>query len=427
MRTFFFLLLSLIMVQVNMAQDAKKNLKTASKNVSKYFLAPADNQGLLDEAMAGLDEAFMDAEIKADPEAWNLKGQTYNEISRSEIQMKIDNPSYNILKPEASLGALMSFNKAIELSTKKYHTKDALTGISECEENLNNTGIFLFQDQNYNDAFQYFEASIKAHDILVSNKEKSRLDDPTLYHEQIFYTGVCGYFGDNNALALPYFEKLFKKGNAQPLVYVGLFNLNIDNNETKAYEYLDAGKKLYPDDNEILFAEINYFIKVNKLDKLVEKLKKAIEKEPDNISVYNALGNVYDQLNQNERNVENIQKADEYFDLAFQTYGKVLEKEPNNFDAMYSQGALYYNKAASMVTKLNELSNDFSSAGTKKYNLLKTEMDGYFTQALPFFIKAESINNKDLSVLIALKEIYARQGDLEKSNAYKIRIEDLEK
>jgi tetratricopeptide (TPR) repeat protein len=427
MKSLSILFLSFFLIAGTHAQDAKKNLKTATKNVSKYFLEPAANPGLLDEAITQLEDAFKASEVSADPEAWILKGQTYNEISSSEINQKFINPNYMLKKPNASLMAMEAFMKAIELSIKKYHTKDALTGLTETEDYLNNTGIYMFQDQNFNDAFMYFEASLKAHDVLAANKMKSRLDDVTILNEQIFYTGVCGYYSDRKEKALPYFEQLYKKGNAQPLVYVGLFAITVESNEDKAFEYLDAGKKIYPDDNEILFAEINYYIKENKYEQLVSKLQLAIDKEPDNLSVYNALGNVYDQLNQNERNVGNIAKADEFFDLAFQNYGKVLEKDPKNFDATYSQGALYYNKAASMVGKINELSNDFSSAGTKKYNLLKTEMDGYFNQALPFFLKAENLNNKDISVMIALKEIYARQGNLEKSNEYKGKIEGLEK
>lgn len=425
MRISIVLILTLFLLQGSYAQDAKKSLKSASKNVSKYFLDPAANPDLLEEAAKEMETAFLASEVNSDPEAWNLKGQTFNEIASSEINLKVLDPNYKIKVTGASLEAFKAFQKAIELSIKKYHTKDALEGLGYCEENLNNAGIFLFQEQNYNEAFPFFEASLQASEILVANKEKSRLDEANILNEQIFYTGVCAYFSDNNKAALPYFEKLYAKGNAQPLVYVGLFTLTVDANETKAFEYLDAGKKLYPDDNEILFAEINFFIKTNRYEQLVDKLKKAIEKEPDNLSVYNALGNVYDQLNQNERNAGNITKADEYFDFAFQNYGKVLEKDPNNFDATYSQGALYYNKAASMVTKINELSNDFSSAGTKKYNALKTEMDGYFKQALPFFTKAETINPNDLSVLVALKEIYAREGDLKKSNEYKARIENI--
>lgn len=427
MKTLLYVICGLMFVCSLNAQDAKKNLKSAAKNVSRYFLDPAANPGLLDEAVTGLESAFTSTEVNTDPEAWNLRGDSYNEISQSEINLKIVNPNYKILKPEASLKAFEAFQKGIEFSLKKYHTKDALTGIRECEDNLNNNAIFLFQEQNYNEGFPYFEASIKANEILSKNKEESRLDDPLTLNDQLFYTGVCAYFSDKKEMALPYFEKLFMKGNAQPLVYVGLFSLTVDKDEKKAFEYLDAGKKLYPDDNEILFAEINYYIKANKLNELVDKLQMAINKEPENVSVYNALGNVYDQLNQNERNAGNTAKADEYFNLAFKNFESALSKDPNNFDAMYSQGALYYNKAASMVTKLNALSNDYSSAGTKKYNELKGEMDGYFNQALPLFLKAEKINEKDISVLIALKEIYAREGDLEKSNEYKMRLESIEK
>lgn len=427
MRIFFVFIMALTFMLPLTGQDAKKSLKTATKNVSKYFLDPAANPGLLDEAVTSLEAAFTAPEVNADPEAWNLKGQTYNEISLAEINTRIIDPNYKFKKIDASLKAMESFKKGMELALKKYHTKDALNGIIECENNLNNTGIFLFQEQNYNDAYKFFDATLKAKEILNTNGEKSRLDDATVYGEQVFYTGVCGYYSDKPELSIPHFEKLFTKGNAQPLVYVGLFSLSVEKDEAKAFTYLDAGKKIYPDDNEILFAEINYYIKVNKYEELVAKLKQAIAKEPDNLSVYNALGNVYDQLNQNERNAGNTAKAEEFFALAFENYGKVLEKDPKNFDAIYSQGALYYNKAASLVTKINEISNDFSSAGQKKYNALKTEMDGYFAESLPYFLKAESLNANDLSVLIALKEIYARQGDIAKSNAYKARIEQIEK
>jgi len=174
-----------------------------------------------------------------------------------------------------------------------------------------------------------------------------------------------------------------------------------------------------------LFAEINYYLKVGKLDVLTDKLKAAIAKEPDNVSVYTTLGNVYDQLNQKERAAGNIEKADEYFNSAFDYFTQALAKDSKNFDATYSQGALYYNKAASMTTKLNELGNDYSSAGTKKYNAIKAEMDGYFTQALPYFLKAEELDPKDQNTMIALKEIYAREGKLEKSAEYKAKIEAL--
>ena len=41
------------------------------------------------------------------------------------------------------------------------------------------------------------------------------------------------------------------------------------------------------------------------------------------------------------------------------------------------------------------------------------------------FIKSEQVDPKDKNTLIALKEIYARKNELEKSKEYKTKIEQL--
>ncbi len=415
----------LIMVVGAYAQDAQKAIKTVNKNIGKFNIDPAGSAGLLEESITILEEAFKSEAIMNDPEAWNTKGQLFNEISKSEINAKILKPDYAFKHPDASLIAFEAFQNGIAKQLKKFHVKDALAGIRENEDYLNNTGIFYFQEQNYDAACKYFEASLIAYDVLKKNKAESRLDEGNAKIDQEFYTGVSAYYGSDNKKALPYFETLVANGNAQVLVYVGLFTIYSETDEAKAFKYLDEAKKIYPDENEVLFAEINYYIKTNKLDDLVNKLKQAIAKEPDNVSVYNALGNVYDQLNQKERTAGNLEKADEYFNAALDYFTQVTTKDPKNFDAVYSSGALYYNKAAGMVDALNKLSNDLTPAGFKKYDALKAEMDKLFNEALPYFLKAETLNDKDLNTVIAIKEIYARQGKLDKSAEYKVKMDAL--
>jgi tetratricopeptide (TPR) repeat protein len=404
-------------------QDAKKLLKNASKNLGKYNLDPVANKDLLLASVDLVNQAFTIEAAKSDPEAWNMKGQIYNEIAKAEMNRKVVEPEYKLATPDAGIVAQESFKKGLDLATKKSHTKDALTGLREGEDFINNIAITFFQEQDYKSAFLNFAATLHTHQILIANATASRLDDAFLKADQIFYTGVCAYFSDDREKSVPYFEELYKAGDTQPLVYEALFTINTEKDEAKAMTYLDAGRKAHPDDSGLLFAEINYYLRTGKLDQLVEKLKAAIEKEPDNVSVYTTLGNVYDQLNQKERTEKNVEKADEYFELAYSYFKQALEKEPNNFDAVYSQGALYYNKAASMTALLNEVANDYTSAGTKKYNAIKAEMDGYFEQALPYFLKAEELNPKDINTMIACREIYARMGDLDKSAAYKEKIE----
>lgn len=428
----FFISTFIVLLALNIAdaQEYKKQLKAANKTLAKYYLDPVANKANLDEAIASINTIFSADDAKADPEAWITKGQIFNEIAKAEMNKKVISDQlkqeFTLPTPQAGLNALESFEKAMSMAVKKSQTKDALAGIRESEDHLNNIGITYFQIQDYANSYLNFKASLKSHDILKTNKEASRLDDAMVKNDQVFYTAYAGYNSEYKNETLPLFESLYTGGKAQPFVYEALFNLAADKKDiTKAMEYLAAGRAANPDDNGLLFAEINFYLKEGKLDILTDKLKAAIAKEPDNVSVYTTLGNVYDQLNQQERTAGNIAKADEYFNLAFDYFKQSLEKDPKNFDATYSQGALYYNKAASMTAKLNELSNDYSSAGTKKYNEIKAEMDGYFKQALPYFISAEQLDPKDQNTMIALKEIYARSGELNKSTEYKNKLEAL--
>ena len=428
----FFISTFIVLLALNIAdaQEYKKQLKAANKTLAKYYLDPVANKANLDEAIASINTIFSADDAKADPEAWITKGQIFNEIAKAEMNKKVISDQlkqeFTLPTPQAGLNALESFEKAMSMAVKKSQTKDALAGIRESEDHLNNIGITYFQIQDYANSYLNFKASLKSHDILKTNKEASRLDDAMVKNDQVFYTAYAGYNSEYKNETLPLFESLYTGGKAQPFVYEALFNLAADKKDiTKAMEYLAAGRAANPDDNGLLFTEINFYLKEGKLDILTDKLKAAIAKEPDNVSVYTTLGNVYDQLNQQERTAGNIAKADEYFNLAFDYFKQSLEKDPKNFDATYSQGALYYNKAASMTAKLNELSNDYSSAGTKKYNEIKAEMDGYFKQALPYFISAEQLDPKDQNTMIALKEIYARSGELNKSTEYKNKLEAL--
>ena len=424
----FFLGTFLVLFTFNLinAQEYKKQLKNANKTLSKYFLDPVANTADLATAIGIIDQVFSADDAKADPEAWITKGQIFNEIAKAEMNKKVLDVAYNLATPQAGLTGFEAFEKALASAVKKSHTKDALEGLRFNEDYTNNIAITFFQAQDYDNAYTNFAATLKAHNVLKSNKMASRIDDPIIKGDQIFYTAVSAHFGKNNKeAAIPLFEELYNAGKAQPLVYEALFTLNSEKDIDKAMKILDAGRAANPEDNGLLFAEINYYLKAGKLEVLTDKLKAAIAKEPDNVSFYNTLGNVYDQLNQKERSANNMEKAEEYFKLAYSYFEQVIAKDPKNFDAVYSQGALYYNKAASMTAKLNELSNDYSSAGTKKYNAIKTEMDDIFKQALPYFLKAEQADPKDQNTMIALKEIYAREGDLEKSAQYKAKLEAL--
>lgn len=408
------------------AQDAKKMLKNATKEISKALSVTGIDDEKLRDGLYELDSALKDPVVGASADAWNEKGKAYNSIADAEMKIKVLDPSYQLKYPEAGIVAFEAFSKALELATKGGQTKDALAGLTETENHINNVGITYFQENNFKDAFYKFSKSLEVYEVLKANKKASRLDDENLRMDQIFYAGATGFYGKAGKDALPYLEQLYQANYDNALVYQALFEIKSEMGDANAVKYLEEGRQKYPAETGLLFSEINYYLRNNKLDVLIDKLKLAIEAEPFNISVYATLGNVYDQLMQQERASGNIDKSSEYFNNAFDYYNQALNIDPNNFDVNYSLGALYYNKAASLIGELNKLTDDYSKEGTKKFKALQKEMDELFDQGLPYFKKAESINPKDINTLVALREIYARKGELNISNEFKERIEALQ-
>jgi tetratricopeptide (TPR) repeat protein len=414
--------LFLIVGSIN-AQEGKKALKKGAKLLGKYGQNAVTNADVLDEGLMLIEKAFEDEEVKAKAKNYNMLGEAYNQVASAEINAKLVDPKYQITHGEYANKAFDAFKIAYSKAEKKGDKEDAMKGLQALESHLNNIAIYYFQTPDYPNAFIYFNSAINVYKMINSNGGESRLDLDTIRMDHYFYTGAAGYYGDKGVEAAPVLEELIAMGTDKGLVYEALYNTYAADDKVKAVGFLEKGRELFPDDTGLLFAEINYYLEEGKLDILTEKLKSALEKEPDNVTIYTTLGNVYDQLNQGERTAGNLEKADEYFDNAMKYYTDALVKDTTNFDAVYSQGALFYNKAASLTAAINELANDFSAAGTKKYDTLKAEMDGYFNQAMPYFLKAEGMNGSDLNTLIALKEIYARSNEMEKVTEYKTKIE----
>ncbi|MEO1628603.1 MAG: hypothetical protein AAFV25_25880, partial [Bacteroidota bacterium] len=133
-----------------------------------------------------------------------------------------------------------------------------------------------------------------------------------------------------------------------------------------------------------------------------------------------------DNLFQRELEASNMEKSNQHFESALKYYNVALEKDGKNISAIYNIGALYYNKAATMTKELIALEGDYSKAGLKKYDEKKKQVFAAFDEALPYFKKAESMDPNDLGTLTALKEIFAKQDDLEKYNEFKTRLEKVQ-
>ena len=418
---FTLLLVTLLTSGVALSQDAFKDLKNAEKALKKYAsdLSKTDQ---MDKGFQLLESAFASDEVKASAKSWITKGKILKNIANAEFKAsQIQGTSVTV--QNAAVDAYDAYTNAMKIADRKNEQKEIQAGVKELEGHLNNFAIVAYQNQDYGNAFENFSRSLSAYEVMKTIGDKSRLEEtPELLSDQYFFTAVSAYYADNKEAAVPYLEKLYTDESTEAFVYEALYNINSETNQDKALEYLAKGREIAPDDTGLLFAQINHYLKVGETDKLITNLETALEKEPNNVSIYTTIGSVYDQLQQSETDET---KAAEYFDKAKGYFDQVLTLDPNNFDAQYSIGALYYNKAAKYVDVLNDLASDLSASGTKKYDETKVKMDELFSKALPYFLKAEEVEANDGNTIIALKEIYARMNNLEKSNEYKAKMEAL--
>lgn len=423
MKKFLFALVGFMFV-VSLAQaqeDGAKLAKSAGKALTSYNIDRANNATKLDEAKQKISEALKTPEAQALASAWITKGDIYSTLLERDMAMRAIKPDAPLSGDNDALEAFNAYQKGYELTEKKYEKSDALKGIIAVQSGLINVGVSKYEAKEYEKAYLSSLAALKSHEMLTAGKETSIFGEQAKIEDQEYFTGLAAMLAGRNAEAMPYFDAMVKKGTDKAEVYESLYATKMALNDMEGAKItLAEGRKKFPENAGLLFAEINNYLKEGKLDELTDRLKQAIKQEPDNVSLYINLGNVYDNLQQREVKAKNDVKATEYFEEAKKNYMMAVEKDAKSPDAHYMLGALYYNKAAGINQEMTTLDN--SQAALKRYKVLNDQMLGLFDQALPHFQKAEGLDPNDLNTLLALNEIYARKED-ELSLEFKKRLD----
>lgn len=402
------------------AQDPVKDIKKAARLLGTYNLDPSGSADKLQEAVSLANANIDDPLVKIDPTAWQTYGDIFMTVVNTDVAHFVIDPAYKVADPMASGKAFKGFKMAAELADKSYQTKDAMKGLSAGIQNIYYMGSALYQTQNYAGAYDAFKATYDGYALLKKNNEPTNFD-ATEQPKALYYSGLCAQQAGMMEEAKTVYKQLVDQGIAEAGVYEALINLYKDEDPALSEQYLKAAREKYPDDTALLYAEINHLLAKGELVSLVEKLEQAAALDPNNVSIYITLGQIYDKLYQ-DQSATDPAAAEESFTKAMSYYQQALVKDAKSFDAVYSIGALWYNKAAAYSLELNALSNDYTPAGTKKYDAKKVQMDDAFVKALPFFQQAEELSPKDINTLIALKEIYARQDKFDLVEAYKQKL-----
>ncbi|MEM9525316.1 MAG: hypothetical protein AAGA31_01850 [Bacteroidota bacterium] len=421
----FVLLLSIGAVS---AQEGADALKAAKKAFDNFKLN--NDAALLEEASDMLTTAMKDETVASESKSLIEAGDIYKELINQYVIARSSGigevkDAYKDAAVKSAEAYLKAFKNSDPKKGKKYR-KAALKGLAAVQGNISNEGIYAIQDKNYEGSLKAFKASVMVHDFLTENGAESSMDEAKINDEK-YYGGLSAVLMENFAEAKPMFMDLYEAGYDDAGLYDGLYKVAAGMGDKEAAgKYLAEGREKFPEEASLLFSEINFYLQEGRLSELTGKLEEAIEKEPDNTSLYATLGQVYENLYKTTAESGDEAKAAEYYEKARAQYEKGLEKDPNAGRLIYSLGAMIYNRAAAMSQELVELGNDFSKAGQKKYEELNAKVTAEFEKALPFFQKAEMADPGDQNTLIALKEMYARNDEYEISNEFKARIEKIQ-
>ncbi len=312
-RILFFLLLTLTVSRLSYSQnitgdDLLNILKSGDAIKAKSMADKAINQ----------DNATTDASI------WFYRGQIYLAIfSSADAQVQK-------LAPEALDISYQSFLKTIELDKTKKFNKETLEALKSIATQFNYEGANLFNQKQYENALNYFENAIKISKMPAINK----LDTIVLYNAALASEKI-----NQIQKAISYYEQLkqYKFGGSNLYVELGKLYCKHDQ-ELKGIEVFNQGLSLFPEDALKFYNElINFYLQKNNLQEVLKYTNEALKLDNKNATLYFIKASVYEQQN-NENEAE-------------QLYKKSLEYNPIYQDALYNLGALYYNKATTLIKK----------------------------------------------------------------------------
>lgn len=404
--------------------DPTKAAKSAATLFARY--SQSADISKLEEAKTQIDIAAknMDAiSAKKLVNALSAQGNIYLALAKDQTTK---------VKYEDALDvAYGAYKAAMEnQSAKKFQKTSAAKSLQEVAFEYWNRGLQYYDMKNLKGAYQDFNKVLDIHDLVVPvdkgadplggvNIDPATGEQIEKYPEHLRNTAMLAAAAGETDAAVKLYEKILANGDKSANVYNGLYTAYINTDEEKAFKYLEEGRAAFPENTELLYSEINYFLKKGDTEKLQANLAKAIDADPENKTLYSVFGNTYDNLMKDAEDEETKMKmmaeAEKYYKIA-------LEKDPEYGDVVYSLGALYYNEAVRYAKARAAL----PYSAKKEYEAITKDFQKYVLLAHPYFVKSEQISPSDRSTIIALKELYAQANRLDISGEFKKRLATLE-
>ncbi len=360
----------------------------------------------------GLDVSMLNVILGVNPTSTNGDTYSYEWVDIYSKNKKV--VGWKIKKeviPNAFQLMMEAYEKAYELDSNTIaKTKSAIETLNSFYTEL---GAASLNTQNYKEAI---DAYVKAIDLQSS--PAIRKVDPNYY----FFAGqLAAYLGTENVQYFIDGEKYLTQAkdlgftDEQGNLYYFLFHCYYGQREAdkeniiKAKNILLEGIEKYPQNERIMEGLIQLYTSKDNVGnpaELVGRLDKMLSEKPENADLWFARGQIFFKLKN--------------FDECINSFLKVNELRPNDYDANFYLGYFYIAKGDEVNRNFNKRLDSISSQ--EEYQAGLKEVSRAYMKALPYFEKAMEIRPDAVDCAEYLKQLCFRlrdeEGVMDKYNKY---------
>jgi tetratricopeptide (TPR) repeat protein len=354
-----------------------------------------DAKTYIDQAYDELQEARAEGrvvKVKVEAKFWYNRALIYQRISVS------NDPQFAEYKSDALGVAAEALEELFKVDEKNTYTTEGKELYAYIVNGYLNRAFDQIDTEQFLAAKNDF---VRAYE-LKKNPIIGDTDTTSLYN-----ASLMAQYGEDYPEAIRLTRELIEMDylGAQSYVVLSLLYKKMDDPDG-AIAAVREGREKYPSDRDLLIEEVNYFIGKGDDQKATETLNLAVQADPNNALLWNALGTIQLKLGDETSAMEALNKA--------------VQLDDSLAEAQYSIGVIWVEKANDMVEKLNA-----PKVTDSEYKKLKAEQTGYFEKALPFFERALVLMPEDPLTLDALKVVYYKLDMTEKSMEMKKRLDEL--
>ena len=381
-------------------------------NFSKAWMMQPDqlesNRSVLLKAKKAIDESFAKQtespvlKLKDETKMYYYRGMIYLDyIMMASMDEGIMKELEAMEEEQLELASFGSLKKCIELDTKNQWKSDVNRRIESLRAMMFNAGAEMFNQKNFEAAYDAFDGSVKMYDVLSKPDTLAMInaalaaENLNRFDEAFNYYKMCA---DNN----------YGKGAEMYQSMIRVLNSpkNENKDDQKILSVIEEGKNKFPNDFVLNVEEFNFWYNKGDNEKAQQALQNAIEADPTNKILHFNIGVTYDNLAKTEHEAKNHEKAFEYIEKAVTGYKSAIELDDKYVDAYYNLGALYVNESQ----EIQSIANDYDG---EKYEQEMKRGQATMQKGIPYLEKVLTFTPNDKNTLSVLKIIYANMDDME--------------